>query len=347
MSAEENNLKNHHIEIVGRSDGVSDAGLWGAIPPEHQLEWLRAAARFWPFFPGATVGGLTARALSEGHLVHSESLIRVARNAYEAGFTPDEYVTLRQHIRGRVPERIVVARDPRTQYAASYLEIDARRCRAWLARVRAGYSPDVAADLFLASQAVASDEPDRSRDDAQASRPSEFSDAVEFGSGQSMGRGWGIPFGGGRAERRGWWRVFEVYPPRKGIARSGTGKYASHVDGLAWESALDTIATELVSAGFTPEDLYVLSMTLERLDDDQWARVDKRLFVGEGIHTRAGWMLSPIPEKWREWPRLVHTQGLLPHEATETVLGGVWRGRAHRKVALSLRAGQEPPRSEP
>lgn len=48
---------------------------------------------------------------------------------------------------------------------------------------------------------------------------------VEFGSGDSMGDGWSIPFG--TAGRRGWWRVFEAFPPMRGVARTGTGKYVN------------------------------------------------------------------------------------------------------------------------
>lgn len=148
---------------------------------------------------------------------------------------------------------------------------------------------------------------------------------VEFGAGRSMGGGWGIPFGG--AGRRGWWRVFEAFPPRRGVARTGTGKYARTAEGAAWEADLVELADALTSAGFTPEDLYILSLTLQNLTDDQWARVDKRLFAGDGVNTRDRWMLWPLPEKWTEWPRLVHARGMLPHEATEIVLGGIWRGR--------------------
>jgi hypothetical protein len=49
---------------------------------------------------------------------------------------------------------------------------------------------------------------------------SEGTSHAEFGSGDSMGDGWGIPFGG--AGRHGWWRVFEVFPPTRGVARTGT-----------------------------------------------------------------------------------------------------------------------------
>lgn len=154
---------------------------------------------------------------------------------------------------------------------------------------------------------------------------SDASRTAEFGSGDSMGDGWGIPFGG--AGRRGWWRVFEVFPPMRGVARTGTGKYVNPAEGAAWEAALGEIADGLSSAGFTPEDLYVLSLTLQRLDDDQWARADKRLFAGDGVHTRDGWKLWPLPKRWAEWPSLVRSQGMLPHEATEIVLGGVWRGQ--------------------
>ncbi|QTV78994.1 hypothetical protein [Microbacterium sp. NIBRBAC000506063] len=110
--------------------------------------------------------------------------------------------------------------------------------------------------------------------------------------------------------------------------RTGTGKYVSREDGLAWEEALNGVARAFEAAGFTARDLYVLYLTLDRLTEDQWARVDKRLFEGEGVHTRDGWLLSPIAEKWAAWPRLVHDTGLLPHEATERVLGGVWPRRS-------------------
>lgn len=147
---------------------------------------------------------------------------------------------------------------------------------------------------------------------------------VAFGSGRSTGGGWGVPLGG-HGWRRGWWRVFEVYPPRERVGRRGTGKYAVAAQGAAWERDLEALARELEAAGFTPHDYYDLCLTLERLDDDQWARVDKRLFAGAGVHTRAGWMLAPVAERWSRWPRLVHREGMLPHEATGLVLGGVWR----------------------
>lgn len=179
-------------------------------------------------------------------------------------------------------------------------------------------------DLFLAEMAAgptAAGEAPTDDDDPAAAT---IDGSVEFGSGHSSGGGWAIPLRG-NGWRRGWWRVFEVYPPRRGVARTGTGKYSRAEEGARWEAALETIARGLDSVGFTPEDLYVLCLTLERLDDDQWARVDKRLFFGEGVHTRAGWMLAPVPEKWAEWPRLVHARGMLPHEATQSVLGGIWR----------------------
>ena len=146
--------------------------------------------------------------------------------------------------------------------------------------------------------------------------------STRFGTGPSTMGNWGIPLG--RRDRYGWWRILEVFPPVRGAARTGTGKYQSREAGDAWEAALDDLVDALLAAGFSPQDFYTLCLTLQGLTDDQWARVDKRLFTGEGVHTRRGWLLTPIPEKWADWPRLVHDRGLLPHEATAHVLGGVW-----------------------
>ncbi|QTV78995.1 hypothetical protein [Microbacterium sp. NIBRBAC000506063] len=126
-----------------------DDALWGDIPRTDRLSWLRIASHHWPFFPGAAVGGLTARSLAQGRIVHSESLIRVARNAFDAGFTPDEYATLRRLIQGRTPAHLVTGRDHRPQHADDYYEIDAAQWRGWLDLVRAGESGERALAIFL------------------------------------------------------------------------------------------------------------------------------------------------------------------------------------------------------
>ncbi len=299
------------IEIVSRADAAADDDLWGEVPRDQRLAWLRAVQHSWPFFPGATVGGLTARDLSEGHLVHSVSLIRVARNAFEAGFAPDEYAELRRLLRGGAPDQLVIGRDHRPEHAAHFFEIDANQWIGWYERVRAGASAEDALRCFLASQ------DERTRADG-------------FGKGPSASGGWGIPF---RRRRPGgvdwypWDRVFEVFPPVRTVHRTSTGRFVSDKEGEAWVAARDAIAIGLEAVGFTPQDLYVLYLTLHRLTEDQWARVDKRLFVGDGVHTREHWMLAPVPEMWSAWPQFVHEQGMLPHEATDCILDGtrsVW-----------------------
>ena len=147
-----------------------------------------------------------------------------------------------------------------------------------------------------------------------------------FGLGRSALGGWGIPLTslGGRDDRYAWWRVLELFRPFHGAQRTGAGKYAAGGDGAAWEARLNFLVDELESVGFTVQDYYSLCLTLERLSDDQWARVDKRLFAGEGVKTRSGWKIAPTPQKWAAWSRLVHEEGMLPHEATDRVLGGVW-----------------------
>jgi hypothetical protein len=94
-----------------------------------------------------------------------------------------------------------------------------------------------------------------------------------------------------------------------------------------WNDALESIIAALEAAKFNPNLLYVLYLTLDRLTDDQWARVDKRLFYGEGVHTREGvnnsrdkWQLWPDARKWQRWLELVTEGKILPHEATERFL---------------------------
>ncbi|GAA1854894.1 hypothetical protein GCM10009796_16210 [Microbacterium koreense] len=120
----------------------------------------------------------------------------------------------------------------------------------------------------------------------------------------------------------GWYRVLEMFPPRPAAARTGTGKYVSSEAGEVWDASLRELILRLSGAGFTAQDLYTVYLTLDRLSEDEWARVDKRLFVGDGVHTRHGWRIALVPEKWTAWPRLVHEDGLLPHEATDHILGG-------------------------
>lgn len=305
------------IEVVSRADVGADDDLWGEVPRDQRLAWLRAVQHSWPFFPGATVGGLTARALSEGHLVRSVSLIRVACNAFGAGFTPDEYAELRRMLLEGVPDHLVIRRDDRPEHAQRFFEIDANQWCSWYERVRAGASAEDALRCLLASH-DGSTRVDR------------------FGKGPSALGGWGIPF---RRRRPGgvpwypWDRVFEVFPPVRAARRTGTGKFVSGDEGEAWIASLSAITVGLEAVGFTPQDLYMLYLTLHRLTEDQWARVDKRLFVGDGVHTREHWMLAPVAEKWSAWPRLVHEEGLLPHEATDHILDGGesrWPGKAPR-----------------
>lgn len=139
------------IEIVGRSSSGADDDLWGPVPRDQRLDWLLVASRHWPIFPGVFVGVHTDKALSEGQLVRSESLIRIARNAFEAGFSPDEYAILRRIIRGGVPEHLVARSDPRSQHAERYFEIDAHQWRDWLDDTRAGVSPARATEAFFAT----------------------------------------------------------------------------------------------------------------------------------------------------------------------------------------------------
>jgi len=127
----------------------TDDDLWGGVPREQRLAWLRVASRYWPAFPGSILGGYTSNALAGGSLVRRESLIRVARNAYDAGFSPVEYGLLRELITGRVPDHLVISRDPRAEYADRFFEIDARQWRDWLRAVRAGELPATALERFL------------------------------------------------------------------------------------------------------------------------------------------------------------------------------------------------------
>ena len=307
------------VEIVGRSGPDHDDALWGPVPREQRIAWLRVAAQNWPFHPGAAVGGLTNAALAEGRLVHSASLIGVARDAFEADFTPDEYQLLRRLILWRVPAHLVTRRDRRDRFADDFFGIDARQWRGWLDRIRAGEPAEVATIRFLAGQRRQESEdnswePDANAEDGMDSR---------FGTGPSTMGGWGIPLGGGK-DRYGWWRILEVFPPVRPVARTSTGKYRSPAAGEEWGRALNELVDALLAAGFSPQDFYTLCLTLQGLTDDQWARVDKRLFSGEGANTREGWLLTPVPAMWANWPQLVHDRGMLPHEATAHVLGGVW-----------------------
>lgn len=318
----------HDIDVVGRSSLDADDDLWGDVPRDQRLAWLRVASHNWPFHPGAAVGGNTARALSQGQPVRSTGLIRVARNAFEAGFTPDEYALLRRLIRWRVPARFVIRRDRRPEHADDYYEIDAAQWREWLDEVRAGTPAEVAIVRFLAPwRRELRGDPSGLVPESTAPHVGPHAGVEDtFARGHSPS-GWGLPLRARHGDyRRGypWFRVMEVFPPVRGARRTGTGKYQSDEEGDAWTATLLDLSLKLEGVGFTPQDLYTLYLTLDRLTDDQWARVDKRLFTGDGVHTRKGWMLAPIPEKWAAWPRLVHEEGLLPHEATERVLGGVW-----------------------
>lgn len=317
------------IEVVSRDGGTTDS-LWGPVPPEQRLEWLRAAQAAWPFYPGAAVGGLTARTLAEGHLVNSASLIRVARNAFEAGFTPTEYKVLRGLIRGIAPDHLVLKRDERDGWGADFFEIDAHQWRGWLDLVRGGMPVTQALDRLFTEQGEVS-EPSQAASECETHTPGAMPAGPaeprpsRFGTARGSSGGWGIPFSSAAdrtPERYPWFRVLEVFPPVKGPARTATGKYASQAEGDAWRDTLAKLVDDFSAAGFSAQDLYTLYLTLARLTDDDWARVDKRLFVGAGVHTREAWMLAPIPERWSEWPMLVHEKGLLPHEATDHILDG-------------------------
>lgn len=160
------------IEVISPTGADGDADLWGDVPEDQRLAWLRVASRNWPFFPGATVGGLTAQSLAQGRQVRSESLVRVARNAHEAGFTPIEYELLRRLAKGRVPAHLIVSRDRRPYQAESYYEIDAKQRRRWLELVREGMHPEAALNTFLTEDRDARATP-RSDDTEQATKPTE------------------------------------------------------------------------------------------------------------------------------------------------------------------------------
>lgn len=138
------------FEIISAREPHFEESMWGAVPIEQRLDWLRAAASSWPYFPGVTAGSMTDQALASGQLVRSAALVRVARNAFEAGFTPDEYRELRRLIRGVAPDHLVVKRDVHERFAARYFEIDARMWRGWLDLVRDGMPSDKALERFLA-----------------------------------------------------------------------------------------------------------------------------------------------------------------------------------------------------
>lgn len=119
----------------------NDDDLWGRVPTEQRLEWMRVADRNWPYFPGSIVGNSIRNALAEGRLVRHESLIAVARNAFEAGFTPEEYALLRKLLRGRVPEQSVVTREHRPGSKLDFYTINAHEWVDWLELVRSGEDP--------------------------------------------------------------------------------------------------------------------------------------------------------------------------------------------------------------
>lgn len=149
MNTADNTSNDREIDVVGPSAIGRDDDLWGDVPCDERLDWLRLASRHWPFYPGAAVGGLTAASLSKGVPVRSTALIGLARNAYEAGFTRDEYEQLRRLVRHEVPESLIVRRDPRPQHAERWFELDAGQWRGWLTRVRAGQAPEIAlADFY-------------------------------------------------------------------------------------------------------------------------------------------------------------------------------------------------------
>lgn len=120
----------------------NDDDLWGRVPAEQRLEWLRVADRNWPYFPGSIVGNSIRGALAEGRLVRHESLIAIARNAFEAGFTPDEFMLLRKLLRGRVPEHSVVTREHRPNSKLDFYTINAHEWVDWLELVRGGEDPE-------------------------------------------------------------------------------------------------------------------------------------------------------------------------------------------------------------
>jgi hypothetical protein len=123
-----------------------------------------------------------------------------------------------------------------------------------------------------------------------------------------------------------WAMVFRAFPPVPKPRQVSSIRF-DRDDLKRWNDALESIIAALEAAKFNPNLLYVLYLTLDRLTDDQWARVDKRLFYGEGVHTREGvnnsrdkWQLWPDARKWQRWLELVTEGKILPHEATERFL---------------------------
>lgn len=337
----------HDVETVGRSGSDFDDDLWGDVPREERLAWLRVASRHWPFFPGAAVGGLTAHALFGDRLVRSESLIRIARRAAEAGFTPLEYDVLRGILDDRAPEHLVKSRDARPEHSHRYYEIDARQWRAWLDRVRTGQSPQAALEWFLGTQtstpeAVGQEQPifvegrfGTIETRTQVIDPSEgpvprLSDGVELPadvSPEEFARVWSEFLGRNSSDfgdRLRW--AYIVQPPGEVGRPSGVP--------CTLPEALERLRTEPGSRLYrrAEGDWRIAPTPLPRVLPAQWAPLegDLRDAWYHAISTRPPSRMSTIsrrggaemaPDDWRMLARRAHALGFTPSDYKQLVIG--------------------------
>lgn len=272
--------------------------MWGDVPDADRLAWLRVCSRNWPTFPGATIGAAVADALRRGMIAASRPLAAGARAAYDAGFTATEYDLLRTNLYGRSLSGFTITRDKRPRFSDAYYVIEPSEWRGWLTLLRAGETPPRATDRFL-------DEHQKKLLGSEFVRPDRWDISLNELSG--------------RDGKFAWWLVLEVFPPKRSPQRTREGEYAFAGDGALWEAEIRELIQGMKSAGFSAQDYFRLCVTLEKLDLEQWAQIDKELLTGTGVETRNGWNLAPIPHLWSPWLRLVHEEGVPPWAATNRI----------------------------
>lgn len=133
----------------------SGAELWQGFSPDQALTWTRVLRMHWPSWPGATAMWLLSTALQAGEPAGLADWADRARQAEEAGFTPERYDRLHRALDAipAIEHPAHPDNDPDPRWPVHSIRLfDAAMWTDWPWLVDAGWHDEEAALLLLAAK---------------------------------------------------------------------------------------------------------------------------------------------------------------------------------------------------